>query len=446
MSSLPPSHQSEIDALVQDLIHAQPKDFLQHCANYFHRRLESERSTHQSQHSNPTTTMADTAGPFGSNPFSQNRNTIEEEDEERDSFGSPTSTNFPTRNVDSFANSSPFGGAAVGAGGGLFGSWGEPPSDQDASAPSAPSNYAAGRRTSVSAESMQPESSGDFKPPKHPKTPDQLSRLKTAVASNFLFSQLDEESFTLVLDALVEKSIPAANIKVISQGDEGDYFYIIESGEFDIYINPAGSLQPGADGMGNKVATIGPGGSFGELALMYNAPRAATVASSSKGCTLWALDRMTFRRILMDNAFQRRKMYESFLEDVPLLADLKPYDRAKIADALEAAKVPAGTPIITEGEPGDAFYLLESGEAAAYKKGIERPVKDYRRGDFFGELALLDDKPRAASVIAQTEVKLAKLGRDGFKRLLGPVEGLMRKEDYAAPEDLDPLTQQTTVT
>lgn len=167
--------------------------------------------------------------------------------------------------------------------------------------------------------------------------------------------------------------------------------------------------------------------------------------SSSKGGLLWALDRITFRRILMDNASQRRKMYEGFLEEVPLLSTLKPYERAKIADALETVKFAVGQNIITEGEPGDAFYLLEAGEASAYKHGVDKSVKEYQRGDFFGELALLDDKPRAASVVAKTSVKVARLGRDGFKRLLGPVEGIMRREDYNAG-DLDPLSQQKTVT
>lgn len=76
----------------------------------------------------------------------------------------------------------------------------------------------------------------------------------------------------MVLDALVEKSIPAPNIKVITQGDEGDFFYVIESGDYDVYINPSGAVEAGPNGLGNKVASIGPGGSFGELALMYNAP------------------------------------------------------------------------------------------------------------------------------------------------------------------------------
>lgn len=454
--SLPTPHQAIVDALTKDLLKANPDDPLQHCANYFNRQLESERAS--SKVSKPTADtngkMADTAGPFDNrSPFAaKNVNSIEEEDEERDTFGSPTDATFKARD----SGRSPFGGSGFGAAaggaaaGGLFGNWlGSQASTEESEthAQSLPNNYAAGRRTSVSAESMQPDAeSGNWKPPKHSKTPDQYQRLKSAVSGNFLFSSLDEESFNLVLDALVEKSIPAPNIKVITQGDEGDFFYVIESGDFDIYINPSGSVEAGPEGMGNKVATIGPGGSFGELALMYNAPRAATVVSSSKGGLLWALDRVTFRRILMDNAFQKRKMYEGFLEEVPLLSSLKPYERSKIADALETAKFEAGSNIITEGEPGDAFYLLESGSATAYKHGIDHPVKEYSRGDFFGELALLDDKPRAASVVAKTNVKVAKLGRDGFKRLLGPVEGIMRREEYDAGDGTDPLTQPPTVT
>lgn len=456
--SLPPPHQAIVDALTKDLLQAKPDDPLQYCANYFNRQLEHERATWR-QASKPTAdakgTMADTAGPFDNrNPFgAKNVSSIEEEDEERDTFGSPTDPTFKSRGSERspFGASSGFGAAAGGAaGGGLFGNWGgqgAATGEAETPAQPLPNNYAAGRRTSVSAESLQPDAdSGNWKPPKHPKTPEQYERLKTAVSSNFLFASLDEESFRLVLDALVEKSIPAANIKVITQGDEGDYFYIVESGEFDIYINPSGSVESGPEGLGNKVGTIGPGGSFGELALMYNAPRAATVVSASKGGLLWALDRVTFRRILMDNAFQKRKMYESFLEEVPLLSSLKPYERAKIADALETVKFDAGTNIITEGEPGDSFYLLESGEAAAYKEGVEKPVKEYKRGDFFGELALLDDKPRAASVVAKTDVKVARLGRDGFKRLLGPVESIMRREEYDAGDSLDPLSTHKTVT
>jgi cAMP-dependent protein kinase regulator len=176
---------------------------------------------------------------------------------------------------------------------------------------------------------------------------------------------------------------------------------------------------------------------------MYNAPRAATVMSAEGQCTLWALDRITFRRILMDSTFQRRRLYESFLEEVPLLASLTKYERSKIADALDTQKYPKGTTIIKEGDAGEAFYLLESGEAEAFKEGTSNPVKAYKKGDYFGELALLNDAPRAASVISKTEVKVATLGKDGFQRLLGPVESIMRRTKYeTGVEDIDPLAKK----
>lgn len=302
-----------------------------------------------------------------------------------------------------------------------------------------PSNYNLNRRTSVSAESLTPTSHQDsnWKPPVHAKSDEQLQRLRASVSNNFLFSHLDDDSSNFVLGALVEKPIPAKDIKVITQGDAGDYFYVVERGTFDIYVNPAGHVEPGPRGMGNKVNSIGPGGSFGELALMYNAPRAATVVSTEANSTLWALDRVTFRRILMDSAFQRRRMYESFLEEVPLLRELTLYERSKIADALDTQKFPAGATIIREGDSGESFYLLESGEAEVFKSDVHggtEAVKRYKKGDYFGELALLDDKPRAASVVAGKlgEVKVAYLGKQGFQRLLGPVEGIMRRNDYGA--------------
>jgi cAMP-dependent protein kinase regulator len=212
----------------------------------------------------------------------------------------------------------------------------------------------------------------------------------------------------------------------------------VEKGSFNVFVNSKGALQPGLDGLGDKVATIEAGGSFGELALMYNAPRAATVQSAEPGCTLWALDRITFRRILMDSTFQRRRLYETFLEEVPLLSSLTKYERSKIADALDTQKYPAGTTIIKEGDAGEAFYLLESGECEAFKTGADKAVKSYRKGDYFGELALLNDAPRAASVVSKTEVKVATLGKDGFQRLLGPVESIMRRTRYEV-EDIDPL-------
>ncbi|KAH8820994.1 BcPKAR, component of the cAMP cascade : PKA regulatory subunit [Xylogone sp. PMI_703] len=459
--SLPSAYLSEIESLNQEVLKAQPSDILQFCANFFLRRLEAQRAEFlSSTTSKPEPDMAGHSFPgrFGANPFGLSEGAREqspadptskmEEEDENDTITSPRNSTFGLKKS-GHSGHNPFAG--FGAANFDVGASDEgPPSSLRAGQNSEgfPAHYGLGRRTSVSAESLNPTASANdhWTPPFHRKTPEQLARLKKSISGNFLFSHLDDEQSSLVLGALVEKPIPAKGIKVISQGDQGDFFYVVEKGVFEVYVNPSGSLQPGPDGLGDKVATIEPGGSFGELALMYNAPRAATVVSAEAGCTLWALDRVTFRRILMDSTFQRRRLYEGFLEEVPLLATLDRYERSKIADALETQKYPAGTTIIREGDVGEAFYLLESGEAEAYKNGTEAPVKFYHKGDYFGELALLNDAPRAASVISKTEVKVATLGKDGFQRLLGPVESIMRRTRYdlggwTGVEETDPLHQ-----
>ncbi|KAF2234331.1 camp-dependent protein kinase-like protein regulatory subunit [Viridothelium virens] len=452
-SDLPPDYANEINSLSREIKNAQPTDVLQFCANFFLRRLESQRAEfllarHHTSASKGGA-MAESNFP-GNNPFSggsvgstalgsaagaeRGMHRLEEEDE-GDMFASPTASSFPPNAMNRSHNASSVSPSA------------SPPSDNQ----SFPNNYNMNRRTSVSAESLNPTSSNDnFTPPHHAKTAEQQARLRAAVAHNFLFSHLDDEQSAQVLGALQEKAIPAKGIKVITQGDEGDYFYVVERGSFAIYVNPSGRLESGTEGLGNKVGECGPGGSFGELALMYNAPRAATVVSQEPS-TLWALDRITFRRILMDSAFARRRMYENFLEEVPLLASLTPYERSKIADALETHKYPPGSTIIKEGDAGESFFILEAGEAEVFKRSSGgRPVHKYKKGDYFGELALLNDAPRAASVVSATEVKVATLGKDGFQRLLGPVEGIMRRNDPSkreydgvAPDDsdVDPLAQ-----
>ncbi|KAF2503384.1 camp-binding domain-like protein [Lophium mytilinum] len=455
--SLPPDYSNEISTLNREILKHSPQDVLQFCANFFHRRLESQRAEFllSQHHSTQGGGMAESTFP-GSNPFGSSpsgglstagMHRLEEE-EENDTVASPTAQSFP-RSTDaapssgesSFGN---FGGFQSQANSRAAASKSQPPSSLPMDPQSFPNNYNMNRRTSVSAESLNPTSSlnDNWTPPYHQKTEDQQTRLKQAVSGNFLFSHLDDEQSAQVLGALQEKPIPTKGIKVIQQGDVGDYFYVVEDGHFDIYVNKSGKLEAGPDGLGNKVGSVGPGGSFGELALMYNAPRAATVASTESS-TLWALDRVTFRRILMDSAFQRRRMYEGFLEEVPLLSSLTPYERSKIADALETRKFPAGTTIIQEGDVGESFFILESGSAEVYKRGIDKAVNSYKKGDYFGELALLNDAPRAASVVSNTEVKVATLGKDGFQRLLGPVEGIMRRNDPSklGTEGVDPLAK-----
>ncbi|EIE81046.1 hypothetical protein G6F46_011039 [Rhizopus delemar] len=282
-----------------------------------------------------------------------------------------------------------------------------------------PSNR--GRRTSVSAESMQPT----FRTEKiviH-KSDEQRARIQVAISDNFLFKHLDDEQYQDVMNAMAIKKV-AKGVRVIEQGGVGDYFYVVESGQLDCLID------------GKKVTSYGPMGSFGELALMYNAPRAASIIATTD-CVLYALDRMTFRSILMENTNQKRSMYERFLSEVPIFKSLEIYERHKIADALESVVYENKDVVIREGDVGEEFYLIENGEAAFYKTlpdGTQKQVMIGRKGDYFGELALLNDKPRAATVVSNGRLKCATLNKKAFIRLLGPVMDILKRntENYHA--------------
>lgn len=134
---------------------------------------------------------------------------------------------------------------------------------------------------------------------------------------------------------------------------------------------------------------------------------------------------------------KRRDRFETFLSKVELLSELDSYERNKICDVLETEYFESGAEIIKQGEKGDKFYLIEDGEALAYKKGAgnrwserdgkETLVFEYRPNDYFGELALLKEEPRAATVRAKGKVKVNSVDRDSFKRLLGPLEDLLKR-------------------
>lgn len=215
---------------------------------------------------------------------------------------------------------------------------------------------------------------------------------------------------------------------IIRQGADGDDFYILQRGKANCYLK----IGDGDRRVEKHVKTYGPGESFGELALMYNCPRAASIQAVSD-VSVWALDRQTFRSVLMQLTAGKRSIYESFLSQVPILSTLDRYERSKIADALVERTCTAGERIIRKGDAGpesDNFYILVEGKVSAFKQlGNEQSVnvRDYGVGDYFGELSLLTSQARAADVTAVTECRLVQLDRHSFERLLGPCQDILKR-------------------
>ncbi|KAF5333069.1 hypothetical protein D9611_002371 [Ephemerocybe angulata] len=479
---------STFDSLVADLTRdvqrAQPKDALQFCANWFQQRLEEQRARsrdalgqrspsisvptelHTDVPLNPSS-LPPPASPF-KRPSSSFRDSVSHRDSIAQSpFGTlnvpgnalltgdrtPPSFRFnqnelpptsPLTTVNPFAS---FDGSA------------QTPFSNGPDYLMAPTSAIFARRTSVSAESIAVDSGIDEILPVYPKSSGQLQRIKAAIRNNFIFRDLDEEQEKGVLDAMQERKV-VHNEVVIRQGDVGEYFYVVEGGQMNCYIRPEPlppqwlaqpNILTNSDDkftqpkyhpeLGRLVMECKAGGSFGELALMYGHPRAASVLAVEPS-TLWALDRITFRTIILKAAHRRRTMYEHFLATVPLLSSLDAAERSKIADALVSSSYQDGEAVVKQGELGDTFFFVEEGEAIATKQHIkedgepeEFKVGHLKKGDYFGELSLLRAAPRAATVSAvhrsdpsQPKLKVAALNESAFTRLLGPLREIMERK------------------
>jgi cAMP-dependent protein kinase regulator len=406
--SLPHDYASILNDLNRDVIRFRPLDALQFCANWFARRLEDERKAALAQ-SAAAAAESDSAPAAAPSPFAA-----------ASPFASGSSSSAAASGTP-FGNANPFGSAPGAAPAFSF----DPPSrsasiassagapaaahdgdDDDALHPGlAPSpGYNLGRRTSVSAESLAPSAPSDgVAAPKLviPKSDSQMARIRASIASNVLFRNLDAEQEADVLNAMKEVHV-APGEAVIRQGDQGDYFYVVESGSFDIYVRSTSAPSTSSAGtsdddarvaggdaasLGDKKAVAGPSSSFGELALLYAQPRAASVLAT-QASVLWALDRITFRSILIGTNSRKRSLFEAHLRNVSLFDSLSDAERAKIADALEQRAVEQGARVIEQGERGSEFFIVIDGSAEVRKRreadGVEESVGRLGAGDYFG--------------------------------------------------------------
>jgi cAMP-dependent protein kinase regulator len=278
-----------------------------------------------------------------------------------------------------------------------------------------------GNRQSVSAEAYGEwnKVKTDFVPPVIPKTDEQKANILKTISGSFLFAALEDEQRAKVIDAMSEVTLTKGD-RVIKQGEDGDFLFVIEKGSCDCF-----KLMPG-ETEEKFLKTCAPGDVFGELALLYNLPRAASV-EATEVTSCWRLDRQTFNHIVRSAATEKRERNLEVLKKVPLLSAMEGYELGQIADALYPESCESGTNIVTAGEPGDKFYILVSGSAEAKKSigGEEKVVMSYTEGMFFGELALLKNEPRAATVTATSKCKLLWLDRGAFRRLLGSVDQLL---------------------
>nr|CCA19995.1 cGMPdependent protein kinase putative [Albugo laibachii Nc14]CCA23292.1 cGMPdependent protein kinase putative [Albugo laibachii Nc14] len=261
----------------------------------------------------------------------------------------------------------------------------------------------------------------------HPKAEPIRQLLTKILHTNVLFTGLSSDELFSCLDAFFPVRATKQTL-VLKQGDPGDHFYAVESGTLELLVSVPHAQVPIRYG----VLTAGMG--FGELALLCNMPRAATIRAITD-VELWALERNTFREITAFHKLQRHQKALAILTGIPILKKLTLAELQQMASAMEWEEYPTQTVIIRQGEIGKHFFIITFGEILVTQKAsnseADMDIRTLKAGDHFGEMALLKDEMRSATCTASSKVQCLKLGREHFIAMLGTIQELAEREPVA---------------
>ena len=201
---------------------------------------------------------------------------------------------------------------------------------------------------------------------------------------------------------------------VFRQGDQPDAFYLVRKGVLEVVEE---ATESGGE---RRMRDLGRGESFGELGLVTAAPRAATVRAVG-AAEVFEVDKGAFDRLLADKLhlpdFEPTLQQVAELRGLSCFANLSTAQLWELLDGGAWVSFAPGEQVMRQGEVGDSFYAISSGQVDIVKD--ERLVNTIGRGSYFGEVALLMEVPRTATVTARTPVRAFRLDLEGFDRLVG---------------------------
>ena len=278
------------------------------------------------------------------------------------------------------------------------------------------------KRLAISAEPTAQLQNSEIKVPVIPKSEANKDLIYSCFSENRFLSKLKPDQLHRLIDGMSKRKL-SANVKLIKEGSEGKHLYIIEKGSVQI--------ETAAHGL---VAVLGPGKMFGELAILYNCKRTATVITR-EDCSLFELNRHHFKAIITSTGLSRDKEKLAILKTVKSLANLPDNKLKKICDCLEEEIFNDGDCLIKEGASGDQFYIIEQGKVNITKNtnkntksnssgntNQEELVATLGKGQYFGERALQTEDKRNANVYAFGKLKCLVLDRNAFVNLIGHLD------------------------
>jgi CRP-like cAMP-binding protein len=249
-----------------------------------------------------------------------------------------------------------------------------------------------------------------------------------------LFEDVPEEALSQLAGRVRLRSFSAGQ-PVVRQGERAEAFFVVRKGVLRVVEE-----DPATGEELRTLRSLGRGESFGEVGLAEAAPRTATVRAADD-VDVFEIDKGTFGELLADilqaPRFAPTMQAVADLRKMACFSHLETDELVELVEQGEWVNVAPGETVVEEGEEGDAFFALSSGQVEVSQNG--RPIRTMGPGAHFGEIALLLDVPRTATVRAVTPVRAFRLGREGFDKLIrdsfhkgtmNPVISLDRVEEH----------------
>jgi len=240
--------------------------------------------------------------------------------------------------------------------------------------------------------------------------------IRSAIMDNDFMKNLEPAQIAEIVDCMYPMEY-ARGALIIKEGDVGSIVYVMEEGKVEVSRES------------KFLSILPPGKVFGELAILYNCKRTATI-KAAVDCKLWAIERQCFQTIMMRTGLIRQAEHSAFLKSVPSFAGLQEETLLKIADVLEENTYKSGECIVRQGAAGDTFFIIKHGRVKVTKKDEsdkeEKFIRNLHKGDFFGEKALQGEEKRTANIIADDENGVACLviDRESFNHLIANLEDI----------------------
>uniref|UniRef100_H2YVX4 cGMP-dependent protein kinase n=1 Tax=Ciona savignyi TaxID=51511 RepID=H2YVX4_CIOSA len=298
-----------------------------------------------------------------------------------------------------------------------------------------------------------------------PKQPHTKTLIRGAILENDFMKHLEDCQIEEIVDCMYPVEYSNGSC-IIKEGDVGSLVYVLEDGK--VAVTKAGA----------HLCNMGAGKVFGELAILYNCTRTATVkgkrfvrvrwlfkikitpgiirhsATSAPISTrfifcfytatthvrLWAIDRHCFQAIMMRTGLLKHSEYLEFLTSVPTFSGLGEDLLRRIVDVMEECHFDYGDYIIRQGAIGDTFYIISKGNVEVTKRKSASSesvvIRKLAKGDWFGERALQGEDLRTANVVVEDRegATCLVIDRQSFTQLIGDLDSVKQRKYDEVPE------------